>query len=476
MDNCFVIVDFGSSTVRTLAVTLTGRIIKSVTTKCVADFPGPNLSEYNAQELFTLHKQALDTLLEHIKTSHTPIAIGITAQRSTVFFWDKQTFEPLAPALSWQDGRAKEISDSINLSQKEIHALTGLYKTPYYAAPKIKWMLENNDNVKKAEKENRLCAGPFTSYFVYRITQGKYFICDPSQAQRTLLFNIVTSKWDENLLKIYNIKPEILPQIVSSQGDFGHYNGIPIVCTIGDQQASCIGSGIGPGKCVINYGTGAFVFVSTNKLSHIDGILTSVAWQRKNNEMSYLLEGALNSASSAYNWLNQLGIEFDHSAIDELCRKSRNPVSFLPALGGLGAPYWDFNVQTVISGFKPYTRKEDMVCGLTNGIGFLIADIINTIRKTGVSMEEIIAGGGLSACKYLLELQTSLANLPLLRKEVPEATALGCASVLADYFDMDYSKWDSLTNTDVIMPSLSNSDANAAYAKWHEFLDKAKLI
>ena len=247
--------------------------------------------EYKAIDLLTTTQKVIEEILNEIPAAQIS-EIAISAQRSTIVFWDRFTGKALAPALSWLDGRAKREIYENPLTQEDVHQKTGLYKTPYFSAAKIVWGLNNFPEVKNAFKEGRLYVGPVTSYLIWHLSGGKVFACDYACAQRTLLFNINTFKWDEDILKSFGLTSDILPQVTASSGDFGTYKNIKITVSTGDQQAACAACGVlEKGSALINYGTGAFFLLNIgHKSADVKGVLTSLAWSRPQREPYYLLE------------------------------------------------------------------------------------------------------------------------------------------------------------------------------------------
>ncbi len=397
-------------------------------------------------------------------------AIAVSAQRSTVVLWDKHTGNPLCPVLTWLDGRAADIIDNLAMSHEDIFKKTGLYKTPYFSAPKIKWCIDNYPEIEDALKEGRLLAGPVSSFLIWHMTKGKVFAVDTTCAQRMLLLNINTLKWDEDLLKAFSIPRAILPEIKNTVDNYGTYKNIPIKVSCGDQQAATAPLLERQGSCVINYGTGAFLLLNIGpKVKYVKGILTSLAPSKKNGGAQYLLEGNLNTAGAFFAWLKQLGVDFDITRLDKAFENSQIPAWVLPALGGLGAPYWDFSVSPVISGLTPKSTRDDIICGAARGINFLLADIYFYLQKEGCKAEDVYASGGLSESKKLISFQSDVLGQDIIRCKQKEAALKGAAFLAAgnkaEGFNMlGFGKEDFFT------PSLSAEKSAALYARWRKFV------
>src|SRR3989338_1336646 len=430
----------GSSSSRALAFDPEGNIRYKAQRKIEASYPAPGRAEYDAEKLYLSQADSLAEVLAKIPEGDEVSALGIAAQRSTVVFWDKHTGVPLAPALSWQDGRALELLSKVQLSNTRIHDLTGLYKTPYYSASKIAWALENYPEVKAAAAEKRLLIAPVATYIIWRLSGGKSFVIDPSQAQRTLLLNLRRLKWEPKLLSAFGVAPEFLPEIKPSVGRLGLLEAagrrIPVTAMLGDQQAAMLGLGLEPpDSAALNYGTGAFLLVNTGrKPLKIRGLLNSIGWQegKGSRNICYFTESTVNSAGTALEWLREkFGMFDDIGDVDGMCRKSKNRVHCLPAIGGLGAPYWDFTTFTTFTGFSPHTDKYDVVRSVTEGIAYMVGDAFDLVRKKGIKIAELKVSGGLSKIDWLLQFQADITGARMVALEESEATAMGAGLAAA---------------------------------------------
>ncbi|MDD4004225.1 MAG: FGGY family carbohydrate kinase [Elusimicrobiaceae bacterium] len=473
MKDCFIVLDLGSSSVRAMAFSADGGTVAVVRRPIRAEFPRPGLAEYDGAFFGDSALGAYHSLLDEIRPAGwSPVSLGVTGQRSTVALWDRASGEILAPFLSWQDGRASMMLDTVSATQDEVHAITGLYKTQYYAAPKIAWAIENLLEVRRAARAGRLCAGPLNAYVVWRLTCGKVFACDPTHAQRMLIYDIHNLRWDDRLISEFGVYASALPEVRPSVGDYGLCadTGIPIRVSIGDQQSAAIGMGVvGAGQSAVNYGTGAFFLANTGAdAADVRGLLTSIACQN-GDEISYLLEASVNSAGSALDWLKSVGVPFNYDDCEKLCRQSVNPVMFLPALGGLGSPYWDFDVSPVITGILPTTTTADIVRGALDGIAHCIADNVLLMRKSGVVINSGRASGGLSDCDYLLSYQSAIFGFPLERAAVKEITSFGTAYLLARDGGLEPAGWAGLATDRVFMPELGPQEVESALARWRDF-------
>lgn len=431
--------------------------------------------EYDARALLSSQMGVLHALLDRLPADASCV-LGAASQRSTVVFWDKKTGEPLGPALSWQDGRARAEADAVDLPQEEFHKITGLYKTPFYSAPKIAWCVKNIPEAASAAAENRLLCGPVASYFVWHLTKGAVFAADPALAQRMMLLNIHTQDWDEALLALFGIKRAWLPQIRPTVGDWGvyTYNGrtVQIGACTGDQQAAAYASALTEGNGVINYGTGAFFLHNAGKERKlVPGLLSSLSVSDASGACDVLLEGPVNAAGNLFLWLKEIGFPFEMTELDGLCAQAKRPAQILPALGGLGAPYWDFAASPVMAGFTPQTTRADMAAGAVRGIGLLIADIVYYLKQAGVETEEIAVSGGLSHVHALVQFQADILQKSLCVYDEPENTLMGTARLAAQRAGMDTRAWRHRTLITHAEPEFFGVEAQREYRKWRAFVD-----
>ncbi len=469
--------DQGSSSSRTLAFDMSGKVTARSSRALDTRRPNTVLAEFDAWSLLQDQLATFQEVLTHVGVEQTA-AIAVATQRSTVVFWDRLTGKPLAPALSWQDGRAQQETAMLELPHEAIHQITGLYKTPFYSAPKISWALKNVDSVKQAASDGRLCVGPVASYIIWHLTGGKVFACDSTLAQRTLLFNISTLNWEKTLLDSFGIKREWLPQIKRTVDDYGFYEKdgvkIPITVCVGDQQASLQALRVVSGSACINYGTGAFFMRNTGRQCHfLPGLLTSVGVQNSVG-CEYLLEGPINACGILFAWLNEIGFSCSVEEIDALCETADHPVQFLPALGGLGAPYWDFSLSPVFSGFSPQTKKADVILGVVESLANLLADIVFYAERYGIKSQEIKVAGGLSKSRALLRAQADILQMRLVPCIETESTAVGAALLAAKSLDIDSSEWETMRLLPPISPTLEPEKAEEKYMRWHQFLNWCK--
>ena len=470
-----VALDLGTSGCRAVAVSTDGKIAceQRETLEPVRGTDGT--SHYNAQTLLDVQLRVLNNLLDRVTPSQVA-AIAVASQRSTVVLWNVRTGAAVAPVLTWEDGRAVQEAKQTELPQAEVHRITGLYKTPYFSAPKIAWCLKNLPAAKEALESGDLCIGPVATYFIWNLTRGATFAVDGSLAQRTLLFDINTLKWSPQLCQAFGITKTSLPMVQNSAWDYGFYTyqgvDIPLAACVGDQQAAAHWFNLAPKQSCINYGTGAFWLyrVGQEKVS-LPGMLTSLAAQT-DVQKDYFLEGPVNAAGSIFLWLNAQGISCAEEELDALCKAARYPVCLLPALGGLGAPYFDFSVGPAVENLSPQTRKADWIAGAARGLAFLLADIAAYLTSQGQVLEgPVMAAGGLAHLKYLVEFEADVLQRPLLVGKDVDATVLGAAKLAAGQIGWNTGNW-KLEIEREIKPRITPQAAGGLYGEWQSFIER----
>ncbi len=478
MTSPFVIaLDQGTSSCRAMAVDRQGHIRAQRSVQFSPVRQAPGLSHYRAEDLLAAQISVLNGLLDEIGPQHVA-ALAVCSQRSTVVLWDKNTGQSLSPVLTWEDGRALQEANQAPLSQAQVHQVTGLFKTPYFSAPKIAWCLKNFPQAAQAAQTNTLCVAPVASYFIWQLTQGRTFAVDPTLAQRTLLWDIQTGDWSETLCRAFEVPLSSLPALRSSAADYGAYLykgvSIPIYTCVADQQAAAFYHGLTSGKTSINYGTGAFVLHHTgSQLVVLPGMLSSVAATTAPEQRAFLLEGPVFAAGSVLQWLQSQGIYVDPTQLDNLCAEAQHPVLFLPALGGLGAPYWDYSVGPVPRKIDATQPPQDWVAGALKGIAHLVADIADYLRVNGQSLTRVEVSGGLSQSTYLLQSQANFLHGPLYRQNQSEATVLGTALLAWQRLVNSALNWKP-AEQETVSPCVSAPQSQAERKIWKEFVTKCR--
>ncbi|OGR87875.1 MAG: hypothetical protein A3J74_06365 [Elusimicrobia bacterium RIFCSPHIGHO2_02_FULL_57_9] len=473
-----IALDQGSSSSRALAIDSRGEVLAKAQFPIKTYYPQAGYVEHDALDIALTQEKALQAVLAKIPKSDNILGLGLACQRSTVIFWDRETGKPAARAPSWQDGRAAMVAMALQDHRMEAYESTGLYLMPYYSAPKIRWFIDNVPPVRKLLDQGRLLVGPVSSFLIWRLTRGAVFAADPSLAQRMMLFSLRSMDWDDPLLKIFSLPRHILPQIKPSCGLWGSFKAkgrvISILACLGDQQAAAIGlGGMEAGSSVLNYGTGAFFLHNTGtKQQRIPGLLTSIGWQISGQAPYFLQEGTVHAAGSSFEWLREnLGLLKKINDVEKHCRASKERVLALPAIGGLGAPRWDYAAKTVFFGLNSQTKASDLVRGVVESIAFLISDIVNAMRAGGLSPAHVSVSGGLSRIPYLMQFQSDILRQDLRRCEETEATALGAASLAVEGAGASWAGNLHKTKIDKIFkPAMEAAQAERLISAWTTFV------
>ncbi|HAH05857.1 MAG TPA: glycerol kinase [Elusimicrobia bacterium] len=475
---CVIALDQGSSTTRALAVDERGRVVAAARRPIRTFRPRPGIVEHDPLELAESSEAVLDAVLSKLPKKAAVLGLGLSAQRSTVVFWDAGTGEPVGRAPSWQDGRAAALLVPLQGRQQEVHERTGLYLTPFYSAPKIRFLLDSEPELKRRADAGTLRIGPVTTWLLWRLTRGGAFAVDPTMAQRMLLMDLGTMSWDDGLLSLFGVPREALPRIRSTTGEWAVLERggrrFPVLATLGDQQAAAVGQGAGQaGSGVLNYGTGAFYLqhAGTQTL-RVPGLLTTLALQRQNAAPEFFLEGTVHAAGTSYDWLKEnLGLLKDVRKVDALCRESTERLWVLQSIGGLGAPRWDYRTPAAVLGLSARTRPADLVRGVTEALAFLVADIVGAVRKAGLEPVSLKASGGVSKIDYLMQFQADLLQKGIHRLHEGEATALGAAALAAEKAGAPWARKLADAGVDrEFIPRMEPERARRLHAGWLAFV------
>lgn len=474
MEKLIVALDIGTSGCRAMAVDAQGNA-KAQTEAPLVPVRKGVFSEYGADDLTACAQRVLTDLLTQIGAENAG-ALAVSSQRSTVVLWDTGTGCAVAPVLTWEDGRAARETAENTLSQQEVHLVTGLYKTPYFSAPKIAWCLKNCPPVQVALAAGTLAVAPVASYIIWKLTQGKVFATDPTLAQRTLLFDIHTLKWSEKLCASFGVPLSCLPQILPSCADYGTFEfagvKIPVAVCVGDQQAAAAYVPLTKGKTSLNYGTGAFLLHHVGQEAILlQGMLTSLGASAGADDKNFLLEGPITAAGSAFLWLQSQGFSFDMKDADALCAQAKKPVTLLPALGGLGAPYWDYSVSPAAADLSPFTTTADWVAGMARAVAFLMADIGAYLQQNGLNLSpEITVSGGLCNMAYLMQFEADLLQRRLVMLTETHATLLGAARLAAEYLAHGSGDVFRPKQGRVFAPQMAAAEVRSLYERWQRFV------
>jgi len=438
-------IDQGTTGTTSLIIDPSLNVVGKATVDFPQHFPEPSWVEHDLEEIWSSVGESLAQVLETTRIEPTDIAaIGITNQRETTAVWNRDEFaKPLCRAIVWQDRRTAPLCEKLKKSKLEswIHKKTGLRLDPYFSGTKLAWILKNVAGAQKLAEQGKLAFGTIDSFLLYRMT-GTH-ATDVTNASRTLLMDLKKRKWDEELLKVFKIPPSLLPEIRPSSGIFGKTrnffglpNGIPVAGIAGDQQAALFGQAcFSKGSVKCTYGTGAFILVNTGSRPYPSrhGLLTTVAWQI-GSEVTYGIEGSAFIAGAAVQWIRD-GLDLIHQSaeIESLARSvpDSDGVIFVPALSGLGAPYWDPHAKGMICGLTRRSGKAHLARATLDGIALQVRELLEAMKKDyGKALSVVRVDGGASANDLLMQIQADLLGIKVVRAKVMETTAFG-AGLLA---------------------------------------------
>ncbi|MGI8400078.1 MAG: glycerol kinase GlpK [Gemmatimonadaceae bacterium] len=431
-------IDQGTTGTTALVISADGKIAGRGYQEITQHYPQPGWVEHDADEIL---ERTLIAAREAIAASGvTPDVIGITNQRETIVAWHRDTGKPLARAIVWQDRRTTERCAELKSRTSWLAQRTGLRPDPYFSATKIEWLLKKPE-IAFVARNGRLLAGTIDTWLIWKLTGGRVHATDPTNASRTLLFDIQKLRWSRELCALFHVPIEILPEVRPSAGDFGSTvtsffgKSIPIMGVAGDQHAALFGQGCyDPGQAKNTYGTGAFLLLNTGKKlpKPGDGLLATVACDEKGSA-AYALEASIFIAGAAVQWLRDgLGILYNASESESLARsvESNDGVYFVPALVGLGAPNWEPNARGTIVGVTRGTGRAHFARAALEAMAYGTAEMLGVMAKRGkVKFDSLRVDGGASANNWLLQFQADILGIGVDRPDMVETTALGAAGL-----------------------------------------------
>lgn len=453
-------------------------------------YPQPGWVEHNADEIWLTQLSVLKSACRKIGVRANQIAaIGITNQRETVVVWDRQTGKPVANAIVWQDRRTADDCLSLRNSAngKRIRKRTGLVVDAYFSASKVRWLLRNVKGLRMRAKRGELAFGTIDSWLIWNLTGGRAHVTDPSNASRTMLFNLKSGSWDRTLLDLFEIPESMLPRIVDSSGKLGETSvlgrSVPIAGIAGDQQAALFGQGCHrSGMSKNTYGTGCFMCANTGPdiVMSKNQLLTSVAWRIKGRD-EFMLEGSVFVAGAAVQWLrDELGIIRKAAEIEPLAASvsDSNGVCFVPAFTGLGAPHWDQFARGALVGLTRGTNRSHLARAALEGIAFQVAEVVDAMETdAGKRIRELRVDGGASANNLLMQIQSDILGKPVTRSQIAETTALGAAYLAG----LGVGFWNSKTEIAKqwkrdrsFKPNMKPATRKARRAQWSRAVERAR--
>ena len=480
--------DQGTTSSRSLIIDSTGKVISKAQKEFKQIFPKPSWVEHDAEEIWQTQLETIKEAINKGKITAGDIAgISITNQRETIVAFDSKDGKPICNAIVWQCRRTVETCHGMSLQSgiaELIKDKTGLVIDAYFSGTKIKWIIENVPKAKELIKEKRIRFGTIDSWLIWNLTGGKSFCTEPSNASRTMLYNIKENKYDKELLDLFGVEEWMLPKVISSDGDFGTTDKklfgreVPIHAVLGDQQAALFGQcSFKAGDLKVTYGTGGFLLINTgDKLKSDNNFISTIAWNI-NDKTTYALEGSTFISGAIIQWLRDgLGIIKDSSETEKIAisLNSNEGVYLVPALVGLGSPHWDQNARGTIIGLTRGTTKAHLVRAAVESMAYQIADLILPIKNNLPKDTFIKADGGATKNNFLLQFQADLLQMPVTRSSQTEATAIGVAYLagLKLGFWKSIDDIQKLWHPDELFVPRNNRDTE--YKTWQEAVNRSK--
>ena len=487
-------IDQGTTGTTALVFDRSGRVRGRGYSEFTQHYPRPGWVEHDAEEIWRVSLGAVrDALSEADADARNLRAVGVTNQRETVVAWERSTGRTLARAIVWQDRRTAARCDELKAQGLEdlIRAKTGLVLDPYFSGTKIEWLLNNTGGLRARAERGEVAFGTIDSWLVWKLTGGRVHATDVSNASRTLLFDINTLRWDEELLALFGVPRRSLPEAVPSSFVLGHTDpaeffgaSVPVAGVAGDQQSALFGQGCyEPGMVKNTYGTGSFLLANTGRapVKSNAGLLTTVAWQIKDEPAEYALEGSIFVTGAAVQWLRD-GLQIISRAeeTEALARSldSNEGVYFVPALAGLGAPHWDAYARGTIVGLTRGTTRAHLARAALESICYQTRDVVSAMEHdSGVKLKEVRVDGGAVGNSFLMQFQSDILGVRLVVPEVTETTAAGAAYLagLATGFWQDRAEIATrLRAARRYEPQMPEAERERLHRRWLRAVERAK--
>ncbi|HMP72587.1 MAG TPA: glycerol kinase GlpK [Kiritimatiellia bacterium] len=484
--------DQGTTSSRALVVDGEGRCLGMAQKEFAQHFPHPGWVEHDAEEIWTSQLAVAKEALGKAGVTAKEIAgIGITNQRETTVVWDRETGEPVHRAIVWQDRRTAERCRRLTEEGVEarVQERTGLLVDPYFSGTKIGWLLDHVEGARSAAEAGRLAFGTVDSWLIWKLTRGRVHATDVTNASRTLLMNLATGEWDEEMLEMFGVPESVLPEIVASSGVAGDSEAeflggsIPIGGVVGDQQGALFGQlCVKPGMIKNTYGTGCFLLMNAGEEPAVSRhrLLSTPAWKRGDG-MAYALEGSVFSAGSVVQWLRDgLGLIRTSGEVEGLAASvpDAGGVRLVPAFTGLGAPYWDAEARGTLCGLTRGTTAAHVARAALEGIAYQVADVVRSMGDdAGKPLTELRVDGGASVNNLLMQVQADLLGIPVIRPKTTESTAMGAAFLAG----LATGVWSGVEDLDthwqvdrVFDPAIGEDERNSRLAGWSDAVARAR--
>jgi glycerol kinase len=496
MTRYILALDQGTTSSRSILFDRTGAAVATAQREFTQHFPRPGWVEHDADEIWATQRATIAEVIARAQASIDDVAaVGITNQRETTLLWDRASGEPIARAIVWQDRRTADRCAELRAQGREpfVRARTGLIFDPYFAGTKIGWLLDNVPGARDRAERGELAFGTIDSWLAWKLSDGRLHVTDPSNASRTLLYDLVRGDWDDELLALFKVPRALLPRIVPSSGQIGEIRiegrMLPLTGIAGDQQAALFGQAcFAPGMAKNTYGTGCFLLMNTGSTPQQSnsGLLSTAAWTLDNvpNEppqRRFALEGGVFVAGAVVQWLrDSLGIIARSSDVEALAASVPDTagVVFVPAFTGLGAPYWDPEARGAILGLTRGATRAHIARAAIEAIAFQSAELLEAMQRDATEpLSELRVDGGASANDMLMQFQADLLGVAVVRPKVRETTALG-AAYLAGLATGFWTGLDDVARNWQVdrrfEPQAATADSQQRLADWREAVARVR--
>ncbi|MCL4146038.1 UNVERIFIED_CONTAM: hypothetical protein GTU68_028444 [Idotea baltica] len=488
-DQFIISLDQGTTSSRAVLFDHSTAIIDVVQEEFQQYYPKPGWVEHDANEIWQSQFGVLQRLVgqHHLRPADIA-AIGITNQRETTVVWNAKTGKPVHNAIVWQDRRTAAKCEELKAAgwADKIQSKTGLVIDAYFSATKIAWILDNVDGALEQALTGDLLFGTIDTWLVWNLTEGQVHATDASNASRTMLFNINSGEWDQDLLALFDIPASMLPEVRDSSGDFGAVNfqgsDVPITGVAGDQQAALFGQTcFEPGMAKNTYGTGCFMLLNTGseRIDSHSNLLSTVAWSL-NGELTYALEGSVFIGGAAVQWLRDELKIIESASESETLALNANPESsvvVVPAFAGLGAPHWDMYARGAMFGLTRDTGRAEIAKATLQSLAYQIYDVLQAMQAdSGIELRQLNVDGGAIANDFLAQFQADVLQTPVARPQVLESTALGAAflaGLSVEYWNMDDLQKERKIERQ-FEPNMSLEQVTKLLKQWHKAVERCK--
>ena len=486
--------DAGTTSSRCILFDRQGNICSMAQKEFTQYFPHPGWVEHDANEIWQTQLNVARQAMTNIEAKYEDIAaIGSTNQRETTILWDRRTGQPISHAIVWQCRRTADFTENLKMNMPGVvdtfRKKTGLVIDPYFSGTKIRWLLDHVDGARELAEKGELAFGTVDSWLIYKLTKGRVHVTDYSNASRTLLFNINTLEWDEELCQILDIPMSILPEAKPSSCIYGEadpeFFGGPVLIAgaAGDQQAALFGQTcFHPGEAKNTYGTGCFMLMNVGEkpVFSENGLLTTIAWGL-DGKVEYALEGSVYVAGAAIQWLRDEMRLIDSSPDSEYFAtrvENTNGCYVVPAFTGLGAPYWDPYARGAITGLTRGVNKYHIIRATLESLAFQTSDVLRAMElDSGIHMSALKVDGGACRNNFLMQFQADIINTPVRRPECVETTAMGASYLAGLAVGFWGSKEDVVRNWSIdreFMPMMGDEERAKELAGWHQAVESTR--